>query len=291
MENPEKGEEIVELVIPDNSYLENQTIKESNFLERYNASLLAIREGGELTHQKLNDVKLKAGNVLLLLVTESTLERLRKNNNFIIEEKKLETPDYNYKNMAISIGIVTSVIILGALNILPIAIATLGGVVAMVSTGMIEPQEVDKSVNWEVFFLLAGLIPLGVAVEKTGTASFIADKLLEVAGTLPPIGILILLYLINSTLAAIIGNSSSVILMIPVAVGIAQQIGANPFSFLLTVTFASSSAFATPMGYQTNLMVYGPGGYKFSDFVKVGVPLQLIMAIIVPVFVSIFWGL
>jgi len=291
LENPEKGEEIVELVIPDNSYLENQTIKESNFLERYNASLLAIREGGELTHQKLNDVKLKAGNVLLLLVTESTLERLRKNNNFIIEEKKLETPDYNYKNMAISIGIVTSVIILGALNILPIAIATLGGVVAMVSTGMIEPQEVDKSVNWEVFFLLAGLIPLGVAVEKTGTASFIADKLLEVAGTLPPIGILILLYLINSTLAAIIGNSSSVILMIPVAVGIAQQIGANPFSFLLTVTFASSSAFATPMGYQTNLMVYGPGGYKFSDFVKVGVPLQLIMAIIVPVFVSIFWGL
>ena len=291
LENPEKGEEIIELVIPDNSYMENQTIKESNFLERYNASLLAIREGRELTHEKLEDFKMQAGNVLLLLVTENTLERLRKNSNFIIEEKKLETPDYNYKKMAISLGIVASVIILAALNIMPISIATLGGVVAMVSTGLVDSQEVSKSINWQVFFLLSGLIPLGVAVEKTGTASFLAEQLLEVAGFLHPFFILVIIYLLDSTLAAIIGNSSSVVLMIPIAVGVAQQIGVNPFSFLLTVTFASSSAFSTPMGYQTNLMVYGPGGYEFSDFVKVGVPLQIIMSLIVPAFVILFWGL
>ncbi|MGM0437437.1 MAG: SLC13 family permease [Bacillota bacterium] len=291
LENPEKGEEIVELVIPDNSYMENQTIKESSFLERYNASLLAIREGRELTHEKLDNFRMKAGNVLLLLVTENTLERLRKNSNFIIEEKQLETPDYDYKKMAISIGIVTSVIILAALNILPISIATLGGVAAMVSTGMVEPQEVPKSINWEVFFLLSGLIPLGVAVEKTGTASFLAEQLLKIAGFLHPFFILVILYLIDSTLAAIIGNSSSVVLMIPIAVGVAQQIGANPFAFLLTVTFASSSAYSTPMGYQTNLMVYGPGGYKFSDFVKVGVPLQIIMSLVIPFFILLFWGL
>ena len=291
LENPEKGEEIVELVIPDNSYLENQTIKESSFLERYNASLLAIREGRELTHEKLEDFKMRAGNVLLLLVTENTLKRLRKNSNFIIEEKQLETPDYDYKKMAISVGIVASVIILAALNILPISIATLGGVAAMVSTGMVDPQEVPKSINWEVFFLLSGLIPLGVAVEKTGTASFIAEQLLQIAGFLHPFFILVILYLIDSTLAAIIGNSSSVVLMIPIAVGVAQQIGVNPFAFLLTVTFASSSAFSTPMGYQTNLMVYGPGGYKFSDFLKVGIPLQIIMSLVVPTFIILFWGL
>ena len=291
LENPEKGEEIVELVIPDNSYLENQTIKESSFLERYNASLLAIREGRELTHEKLEDFKMRAGNVLLLLVTENTLKRLRKNSNFIIEEKQLETPDYDYKKMAISVGIVASVIILAALNVLPISIATLGGVAAMVSTGMVDPQEVPKSINWEVFFLLSGLIPLGVAVEKTGTASFIAEQLLQIAGFLHPFFILVILYLIDSTLAAIIGNSSSVVLMIPIAVGVAQQIGVNPFAFLLTVTFASSSAFSTPMGYQTNLMVYGPGGYKFSDFLKVGIPLQIIMSLVVPTFIILFWGL
>ena len=291
LENPEKGEEIVELVIPDNSYLENQTMKESSFLERYNASLLAIREGRELTHKKLEDFKMQAGNVLLLLVTENTLERLRKNSNFIIEEKELETPDYNYKKMALSVGIVVSVIALAALNVLPISIATLGGVAAMVSTGMVDPQEVPKSINWEVFFLLSGLIPLGVAVEKTGTASFLADQLLQIAGFLHPFFILVILYLIDSTLAAIIGNSSSVVLMIPIAVGVAQQIGVNPFAFLLTVTFASSSAYSTPMGYQTNLMVYGPGGYEFSDFVKVGVPLQIIMSFVVPFFILLFWGL
>ncbi|MGM0410414.1 MAG: SLC13 family permease [Bacillota bacterium] len=291
LENPEKGEEIVELVIPDNSFMENQTIKESNFLERYNASLLAIREGRELTHEKLDEVKLTAGNVLLLLVTESTLERLRKNSNFIIEEKNLETSNINYKEMFGAISIVVSVILLAALNILPISIATLGGVAAMVGSGLVEAQEVYKSINWEVFFLLSGLIPLGLAVEKTGTASFIAEALVNIAGILPPLIILMILYLINSLLAGVIGNSSSVVLMIPIAVGVAQQIGANPFAFLLTVTFASSSAFATPMGYQTNLMVYGPGGYRFSDFVKVGLPLQLIMAIVVPFFITIFWGL
>ena len=291
LENPEKGEEIVELVIPDNSYMENQTIKESSFLERYNASLLAIREGRELTHEKLEDFKMQAGNVLLLLVTENSLERLRKNSNFIVEEKQLETPEYDYKKMVISVGIVASVIILAALNILPISIATLGGVAAMVISGMVDPQEVPKSINWQVFFLLSGLIPLGVAVEKTGTASFLAEQLLKIAGFLHPFFILVILYLIDSTLAAIIGNSSSVVLMIPIAVGVAQQIGVNPFAFLLTVTFASSSAYSTPMGYQTNLMVYGPGGYEFSDFVKVGVPLQIIMSLVVPFFIILFWGL
>ena len=291
LENPAKGQEIIELVIPDNSYLEKQTINDANFLDRYDASLLAIREGRKITHKKLSDFTLEAGNVLLLLVTEKTLNRLRKNNNFIIEEKDLEKENYNFKKMAVSLSIIFAVVLFASLKILPISIATLAGVVAMVASDVVDSQEVYKSINWEVVFLLAGLIPLGVAVEKTGTASFLAIQILKITGFLPPLAILIIFYLFTSLITDIISNNASVVLMIPIAIGAAQQIGANPFSFVLAVTFAASSAFASPMGYQTNLMVYGPGGYKFVDFIKVGLPLQIIMSVVVPIFIVLFWGI
>jgi di/tricarboxylate transporter len=180
---------------------------------------------------------------------------------------------------------------LASLKILPIPIATLAGVAAMVILKLIDPQEIYDSINWEVIFLLAGLIPLGVAIEQTGTAKFIANQILNIAGFLPDIIVLAIFYYMTTLLTDIISNNATVVLMIPVAINAADQIGANPFAFVLAVTFAASASFASPVGYQTNLMVYGPGGYKFRDYVLVGAPLEIIMAVIVPIAISIFWGL
>ncbi|MBM7556711.1 SLC13 family permease [Halanaerobacter jeridensis] len=291
LEDSVQGQKVVELVISDNSFIAGQTINDVHFLERYNASLLAIRHGERITHNQLKDFTLRSGDVLLLLVTESTLDRLENNENFIIEEESSELPDYKKSDIFLGLTIVGAVITLASLNIVSISIATLGGVIAMVASKLVEPKEIYEAINWEVFFLLAGLIPLGVAIEQTGTAKFIAQQLLRATGVFPPVFILSLFYLFTAVLTSVISNNASVVLMIPVAVGAANQIGANPFAFVLAVTFAASSAFLSPIGYQTNLMIYGPGGYKFKDFIVVGTPLLLILSFIIPVFIALFWGI
>jgi len=292
LENEITGQKVIELVIPDNSFLKGRTINNVNFLNRYDASLLAIRHGGEIAHTDIKNFYLREGDVLLLLAAENTIERLKENQNFIIRERdETETIDYKPSDIILSVGIAFSIIILASLKILPIPIATLAGIAAMVILKLIDPQEIYDSINWEVIFLLAGLIPLGVAIEQTGTAKFIANQILNIAGFLPDIIVLAIFYYMTTLLTDIISNNATVVLMIPVAINAADQIGANPFAFVLAVTFAASASFASPVGYQTNLMVYGPGGYKFRDYVLVGAPLEIIMAVIVPIAISIFWGL
>jgi di/tricarboxylate transporter len=291
LEDSVQGQKVVELVVSDNSFVEGKTINEVHFLERYNASLLAIRHGEKIRHNSLKDFTLRAGDVLLLLVSRSTLNRLEDNKNFMLERDITEEVDFNFKDIVTGLGIIASVITLAALNLVSISIATLGGVVAMVVAKLVDPREIYEAINWEVFFLLAGLIPLGVAIEKTGTARFIAYQLLRLTDSFPPLIILGIFYLFTALLTSLISNNASVVLMIPVAVGAANQLGANPFAFVLAVTFASSSAFLSPIGYQTNLMIYGPGGYKFRDFIVVGTPLLVLLSIIIPFFISVFWGI
>lgn len=290
LEEPVKGQKLVETVIAYGSDVTDQTLAEMNFLERYDATVLAVRRGSELTHQRMNDITLKPGDVLLLLVRETTLERLRKNRNFIIA-RELEQEDYRRSKMPLAIGILAGVIGLAALEVLPIVISALLGVIVMILTGCVKPTEIYEAVNWEVIFLLAGLIPLGTAMEETGTAEYMAEQLLRISGSLSPLVVLGLFYLLTALLTNIISNNASVILMIPVAVDAALKLGVNPFPFVLVVTFAASTAFLTPVGYQTNLMVYGPGGYKFRDFLVAGAPLQLLLAVVTPVAISLFWSI
>ena len=298
LESSDKRQKIIELVVPDNSFLTGRTINEVDFLERYNASLLGIRYGEDIKRANLNDFRFEPGNILLLLVDEETTERLKKNkNNFIIEELKIENEEiqaeeanYERNNIITSLAIIAAVIILGALGWLPISVAALGGVIAMIATENVKAEEAYQAIDWDVIFLLAGLIPLGIAIEQTGTASYIAMRLINASNFLPPIIILAIFYLFTAILTSLISNNASAVLMIPIAVEAASQLGANPFAFIMAVTFAASGSFITPIGYQTNLMVYGPGGYKFKDFLVVGVPLQLILTFIIPIFIALFWG-
>jgi di/tricarboxylate transporter len=149
---------------------------------------------------------------------------------------------------------------------------------------------VYDSVQWDVVFLLAGVIPLGLAMERTGGADFLAELVVQSSAGLPVLGVLGLLYLVTALLTNVISNNASVVLMIPVAFEIALQVGGDPFAFVLAVTFAASTAFMTPVGYQTNLFVYGPGGYKFTDYVRVGTPLQLVFAVVTTFGIAAIYG-
>jgi len=286
----EESQNLVEIVLPYGSYLEGQTLEEVNFLENYKCDILAIRQGEELTHKRMGNITLKAGNVLLLTAEENTIERLKKDRSFIVSSE-LYSKEYRPSKVVTSLAILAGVILLAALNIVPIVISSLGGVIAMVITNSLKPVELSEAINWNVIFLLAGLIPLGIAMDNTGTAEFMASQILRLEGIFSPLLFLMVFYLLTVILANLIGNNASVILMLPIALDAAGQLELNPLAFAIAVTFAASSAFLTPMSYQTNMMVYGPGGYKFQDFFWTGLPLQSILLVVVPLLINLFWGL
>ncbi len=145
--------------------------------------------------------------------------------------------------------------------------------------------------QWDVIFLLAGVIPLGRALSETGGATLLAQLVVSSAKVLPMPLVLGVFYLLAALMTNLISNQASVVLLLPVAVETAAQLGANPFAFVLAVTFAASTAFMTPVGYQTNLFVYGPGGYEFNDYARVGGPLQLLLAVVTTIGIVAFWGL
>ncbi|MGM0591909.1 MAG: SLC13 family permease, partial [Halobacteriota archaeon] len=222
--------------------------------------------------------------------TTDSVERLDTNPNFIVAQE-IERHDFRESKIPLAIGIVAAVVGLAALDVIPIVVSALAGALAMVLTRCLRPTEIYDAVQWDVVFLLAGVIPLGIAMEQTGAASLIADAVLMSADVLPMLGVLAMFYLLTAVLTNIISNNASVVLMIPVAVETAAALAVNPFSFILAVTFAASTAFTTPVGYQTNLFVYGPGGYRFTDYVRVGAPLQLLFAVVTTLGIAAFFPL
>jgi di/tricarboxylate transporter len=289
LEQAEGGQNLVEVVIAPGSFLAGESMASTNFRQRYDATVLALRRGGEVIRQRIDQLTLRVGDTLLVQATGDSIDRLNNNRNFIVAQE-IDRPDYRRSKVPLAVGIVAAVVGIAALGILPIVVSALAGSVAMVVTGCLKPTEVYDSVQWDVIFLLAGVIPLGIALEQTGGADVVADLVVGASGSLPLLGVVGLLYLVTALLTNVISNNASVVLMIPVAFETALQVGGDPFAFVLAVTFAASTAFMTPVGYQTNLFVYGPGGYRFTDYVKIGTPLQLIFAVVTTLGIGVLYG-
>ena len=280
---------LVEVVIPSGSFLVGETLTSSTFRQRYDANVLAFRTRGSVVRDRFEDIRIRVGDTLLVQAPPDSLTRLVENEDFIVAHE-FDEVTYRSEKIPFAVGIIAGVVALPALNILPIVVSALAGVVAMVFTGVLKPTELYSSVEWNVIFLLAGVIPLGIALQQTGAAALLGDAVASTATFLPAIGVLWVFYVATGLLTSVISNNASVVLMIPVAASAAQSIGANAFAFVLAVTFAASTAFMTPVGYQTNLFVYGPGGYTFSDFLRVGGPLQLLLSVVTVLGIAFFWG-
>ncbi|MDQ2054885.1 SLC13 family permease [Halobellus sp. H-GB7] len=290
LEAGEARQNLVEVVIGPGSSLVGESLASASFRQRYNATVLALRRGQELFRRRMDNVTLRVGDTLLVQATADSIERLDANRDFIVAQE-IEQHDFRGEKTPIAVGIVVAVVGLAALDILPIVVSALAGSLAMVATRCLRPGELYDAVQWDVVFLLAGVIPLGIALESSGGAALLAGLVVAVGDLLPLVGVLAVFYLITAILTNVISNNASVVLMIPVAVEAAQTLGANAFSFILAVTFAASTAFMTPVGYQTNLFVYGPGGYRFSDYLRVGGPLQLVFAAVTTVGIAAIWGI
>ncbi|SEP18665.1 Di-and tricarboxylate transporter [Halogranum amylolyticum] len=262
----------------------------ADFERDYDVTVLAIRRGDEVIRQRLREVRLQAGDVILVQVPDQVLDRMARDTNVAIAgEDRWE--DFDRSKIPIALGILAGALGLAALDVLTLMVSALTGVAAMFFTGILTPEDAYEAIDWEVIFMVAGVIPLGIAVEASGTADLIADLVVSVSVLLPVIAVLGLFYLGTAVITEMISNSASVVLLLPIGVEVAGQLGANPFAFVMAVTFAASTPLLTPVGYQTNLMVYGPGGYKFTDFARVGAPLQLILTVVTTAGIAFFWGL
>jgi len=271
---------LVEIVLTAGSNLIGETIESARFSDAYHARVLAaVRRGGRITHERLAEFTFRPGDALLIESEAETVDRLADDPNVIVAGD-LDLQQFRSSKLPVAIGVVLVVVGLAAVGLLPIMVAALAGVVTMLAAGVIKPAEAYEAVQWDIIFLLAGVIPLGNAMAETGGADILGALVVSSADVLPAVGVLGLFYLLTALMTNVVSNQASVVLLVPVAVDVAGRLGANAFAFVLAVTFAASTAFMTPVGYQTNLFVYGPGKYQFSDFIRVGGPLQLLLVVV-----------
>ena len=279
---------LVQALVAPGSNLIGHNLKQLDFRNRYKALVLAIQRRGETIRDKLNAVVLGLGDAMLIQAHEAEITALRSNQNFIVLD---EVPGTALRHKApLVIGILLAVVGLAAFNVFPILVTALLGCLAMVLTRCLRLEEAYKAVNWQVIFLLAGILPLGIAMQKSGAAGSIAESAVGMVGGMGPVAVLAVVYLMTSVMTDTMSNNAAAVLLAPIAISTAEQIGVDPRPFLMAITFAASTGFSTPVGYQTNTMIYNPGGYKYTDFLRTGVPLSILFWILSVIFIPRFWS-
>ena len=279
MLNKKKHIDIVEVVISHNSTLINRTVKEANFRGKYDAAIVAIHRNGEKIYGKIGEIQFKAGDALLLFAGENLANRADIFDFYFISRVKDLTKVEAYKSLVLLGGTIT-VIALSALNILPLFFGLVLLFIVILSLKIASPKDLHKSIDFNLALIIVLSLALGIAMTKTGIAQIIGNNFINIMMPLGLLGILYGIYFITTILAAFITNLAAVAIMFPISLSIALKMEVAPTPFVLLVAFAAAANFMTPIGYQTNLMVYGPGGYKFRDYLKVGAPLSLIYMIV-----------
>lgn len=226
--------------------------------------------------------------MLLLKVQSDSLARLRDSPAFVMISD-LGLPTFRTHKLLTALAIVAGVVSTAALNIVPIVVSAITGCVLLVLTGCLTMQEAYNAVEWRIIFLLAGVLTLGVALEKTGTALLLSNWLIATVGVWGPVALVSALYFVTSLLTEAMSNNATAALLAPIAIAAAQSMGLDPRPFLMAITFAASASFMTPVGYQTNTLIYGPGRYTFTDFLRVGTPLNILFWVLATLLIPVFW--
>lgn len=219
---------------------------------------------------------------------QERVPELKENRSFVVVSE-IGLDRYRESKMPLALAILTGVVLTAALHILPIVISAIAGSILLILPGCLTNEEAYEAINWEVIFLLAGILPLGIAMEKTGAAALLSDWLLTVAGSLGPAAVLSGFFLISMLLTNLISNQATAALLAPIAIEAAHTMDVSVRPFLMAVTFAASLSFITPVGYQTNTLIFGPGQYKFTDFTRIGTPLNFLFWVLATFLIPIVW--
>ncbi len=278
-----------EVVVLPNSDLTGIKVNEIDFEESFGAVLLGARSRKGLHSKTIGEWKLASGDCLLLASSKDKSKTMHKNFPGLFIINHTDYSNYTRKNATVAMLTAASVILLATFNVIPIITAALAGCLALILTQVITPEDAYKSINWKVIFVLVGSLSLGAALEKTGASQLLADQIVLLGGSFGPVIVLSLVYLITTILTEIMANNATVVLLAPIVISLATTLGVSPKPFLMAITFAASASFMTPIGYQTNTMVYAAGNYTFKDFLRVGVPLNLIFWIIASLLIPVFF--
>ena len=281
---------IVESTLAPRSSMVNRSLRSLNFRERYGFTVLAIRRQGEIITKRLRSIRLQFGDDLLLQGPRDRMQELEENNDFLVLEP-LEIPESRRRKMPIAIGLMTLVVFLVLFANLDIAIAMVIGAVGMVLSGCLNMDEAYESIDWRTVFLVAGMLPLGTAMDTTGTARYIADLMLNAIGNLGPMAALAGMYLLAALITQPMSNAAAMVLVVPIALDTAMSLGANHLTFTLAVIIGAATSFLTPVGHKANVLVFGPGGYKFFDYARVGALLTVCLFIVTMITLPIFFPL
>jgi di/tricarboxylate transporter len=265
-----------------------QNLKALDFHWHYNATVLAIHRRGQVLRDKLRDVALSVGDILLMVTSRDEMQALRDNANVVVINEREEGSAIR-RRAPLALAIMVSVIVASALGLMPIVISALIGGVAMVLTRCLSPEDAYSAIDWRVIVLIAGVLPLGIALQNSGAAAFLADNTLGRVGEFGPFVVLAVLYLLALVLSEMMSNAAAAVLLVPIAWSTATGLGYSPTPFLIAVTFAASTSFSTPVGYQTNTMVYNLGNYRFTDFMKIGIPLNVLFWLIGVTLIPLLW--
>lgn len=279
---------VVEAVVAPDSGLEGSRLSEFHLYEKMGALPLAIRQRGKVKHDDLADLKLSGGDSLLLSMNSERLNEIESSPALLmVSEPDILT--HREDKTVTSIAIIAGVVLAAALGFTSIVISAIAGVILMILTGCLKTNEAYEAVNWKVVMLLAGVLPLGTAMDKTGTAELMAGGMIDVLAGFGPTALMSGFFFFTLIITAVMSNNASAALLAPIAIQAAETVGVAPEPFLYSVTFAASLSLITPFGYQTNTMIYGPGQYEVVDFFKIGVPLNLLFWILGTIFIPLIW--
>ena len=285
---------LVEGVLAPHASIAGLTLGEINFRQRFRMVVVAVHRKGTNQRERLSNLRLQAGDTLLMMGSTASIDSLANSDEIIILDRPRVPARSLRIKMPIAIATTIGIVTMATLNLVPIVSAVCLGVAIILLSGCMKAKDAYASVEWSILIIIFGMLALGQAMDSTGASLLIAENMTGLVAQFAPVHLqnvimLALIYVITSTFTEFLSNNAAVALMVPIALGIAVTLGVDPRPFVVASCIAASASFATPIGYQTNTYVYGVGGYRFFDFTKVGLPLNLICFVITVTVVPIFW--
>jgi di/tricarboxylate transporter len=263
-------------------------LEEADFRRLHNCLVLGLRTRERLPFLRIGVARLGAGDALLVLGSRDDLARLRSDPEFLMLDR-IEEPALRRAKVPLALGIFAAVVVLAAVGAVPILPAALAGCVVLVATRCLSIEEACEAIDWKVIFLLAGVLPLGLVMQKSGAAALLAEGAAGLARPWGPVAALAAIYIVTATLTEFMSNGATAVLLAPIAMAVAASLGVDERPLLIAVCLAASTSFCTPVGYQTNAMVQHAGGYRFADYLRIGLPLNIIFAVLCIWLIPRYW--
>jgi len=279
---------MVQVALSPQTSLAGKTLRQINFREKYDLSVLAVYRAGNTHRSNLRDMPLRFGDAVLAFGRREKLNLLADEPDFLVLTEKVQAPPRSGK-APIAVALMAAVVLSVGMGWLPIAVAAVTGAALMVLSGCLTMTEAYRAIEWKAIFLIAGMLPLGIAMQSSGTARFLADQVIALA---QPHGVYILLggiFLLTMLASQVMPNPVAVVMMAPIVLTTAADLGYSPYTLMMVVAIAASASFLSPVGHPANVLVMGPGGYKFRDYFKVGLPLVVVTMIITLLVLPVFW--